>query len=155
MGTHREPWYSHGVRFECQPDCGKCCDEPGGIVYLSIADASRLAQHHELGLKEWLFRDCTTTLDGRFILNSRPLDDICIYLDKDMKCSVYDARPNQCRAFPWWLENLRSERTWKEACDLCPGLSVDAPIIPGEVITMHVEEDRKSAKGFRRIPVNE
>jgi len=148
------PWWSEGIPFACQPDCGKCCDEPGGIVYLSIADAERLAQYHDLDLKEWLFRDCTTTLDGRFILNSRPEDEICIYLDQEKKCSVYDARPNQCRAFPWWQENLRSDRTWKETCTQCPGLAVESPIVSGEEISFHVQRDRESARGFRRIPNN-
>lgn len=149
------PWWSEGIAFECQPDCGKCCDEPGGIVYLSTSDAQRLAQHHGLDFKEWLFRDCTTTLDGRFILNSRPEDEICIYLDQEKRCSVYDARPNQCRAFPWWQENLRSDRTWKETCELCPGLTVESPVISGDEITFHVQQDRISTRGFRRIPNKE
>ncbi|MBT3452701.1 MAG: hypothetical protein HN444_05025, partial [Euryarchaeota archaeon] len=60
-----------GVPFSCQPDCGRCCDEPGGIVYLSTRDAERIAAHHELPVEEWLERDCRQTLDGRYVLKSR------------------------------------------------------------------------------------
>ena len=63
----RGAWWADGVHFSCQPDCGRCCDEPGGIVYLSRADAQRLAEHAGLGVKEFLKRDCTTTLDGRYV----------------------------------------------------------------------------------------
>ena len=40
--------------FTCQPDCGKCCDEPGGIVYLRPEDAKIMASHHEMVVEEWL-----------------------------------------------------------------------------------------------------
>jgi hypothetical protein len=69
-----------------------------------------------------------------------------------MSCTVYSAKPNQCSAFPWWGENLRSERTWKKTARTCPGLEIhEAPIIPGEIISKWVEADRHSAKGFRHL----
>ncbi|MGY8670310.1 MAG: YkgJ family cysteine cluster protein [Candidatus Poseidoniales archaeon] len=145
------PWWMEGVSFQCQPDCGRCCDEPGGIVYLAKEDAVRLAEHHSLGVKEWLERDCHTTLDGRFILDSDAETDICIYLDSNKKCSVYDARPDQCRAYPWWIENLASQRTWSKTMDECPGIEAeDAFVIDGQIIRMHVMADRNASRGFRR-----
>ena len=43
------------------------------------------------------------------------------------KCSVYHLRPTQCRTWPFWASNLRSERDWREAAAHCPGMKV-----PGE-----------------------
>ena len=147
----KPPWWMEGVVFQCQPNCGRCCDEPGGIVYLTKDDAKRLADHHEIGVKEWLERDSQTTLDGRFILDSDPETDICIYLDSEKKCTVYEARPDQCRAYPWWIENLASQRTWSRTMDECPGIGAeDAFVIKGEVIRMHVMADRNASRGFRR-----
>ena len=37
-------------------------------------------------------------------------------------CTVYAARPHQCRKFPFWSENLRSREAWKEAGEECPGM---------------------------------
>ena len=78
-----KPWWMSGVPFSCQPNCGKCCDEPGGIVYLRTQDAQLLANHHEMKVTDWLERDCTQTMDGRYILKSDQYSDICIYLDEE------------------------------------------------------------------------
>ena len=142
-----------GVAFSCQENCGRCCDEPGGIVYLSITDAERIAQEHKMSVESWLERDCRQTLDGRYVLNSRPVDDVCIYLDENKQCSIYSVRPQQCAAFPWWSENLATERAWRETKESCPGLTAeDAIIIDGQSIRIHMFADRESTKGFRSWP---
>ncbi|MEC7228833.1 MAG: hypothetical protein VXV95_02145, partial [Candidatus Thermoplasmatota archaeon] len=66
----RRPWWMSGVKFSCQSGCGKCCDEPGGIVYLSKRDAQRISISLNLSVTDWLERDCQQTLDGRYILKS-------------------------------------------------------------------------------------
>jgi hypothetical protein len=49
----RRPWYAEGLRFACQPDCGKCCTRHGtyGYVYLEPDDVSRLAAHFDLSIE--------------------------------------------------------------------------------------------------------
>ena len=145
------PWWMDGIKFSCQTDCGKCCDEPGGIVYLKPSDAERLASHQEIDIREWLERDCETTIDGRFILKSDESTEICIYLDENKQCKVYEARPAQCRSFPFWSENLRSDKSWRKTVDFCPGLQdEDAIMITGNEIRIKVIEDREAMKGFRK-----
>ena len=147
----RSDWWESGIEFTCLPDCGKCCDEPGGIVYLSSKDAQNLADFHGLAVEEWLVRDCRKTIDGRYILKSSEEDEICIYLAEDKSCNVYSAKPTQCSAFPWWAENLRSERAWKKTEKLCPGLKhEDAILIDGKTIRLWVEADLEATIGFRR-----
>tara|TARA_B100001093_G_scaffold424111_1_gene417203 strand:+ start:782 stop:1249 length:468 start_codon:yes stop_codon:yes gene_type:complete len=149
----RGPWWMKGVEFSCQEGCGRCCDEPGGIVYLSPRDAERISQSHEMNVEDWLERDCRQTLDGRYVLKSRPVDDVCIYLDENKQCSIYSVRPQQCAAFPWWGENLATERAWKKVKEECPGLTAeDAIVIDGETIRIQVFADRESTKGFRSWP---
>lgn len=145
-----DAWWADGVSFQCQPDCGRCCDQPGGIVYLAPTDAEKLAEHAGMDVEAWLRRDCTKTLDGRYILRSRQGDGICIYLNEKKQCNVYQVRPQQCKAFPWWSENLRSKRSWNKVKESCPGLTADdAIIISGEEIRLHVQADRQSTRGFR------
>ena len=145
------PWWMKGVPFSCQADCGKCCDEPGGIVYLRPEDAKILSKHHQLEMDEWLERDCRQTIDGRFVLKSDPITDICIYLSADKKCTVYESRPVQCKSYPFWPENLRSERSWKRTIEECPGLySEDAIIIDGDTIKAKMLADREATRGFRK-----
>jgi Fe-S-cluster containining protein len=37
-------------------------------------------------------------------------------------CSVYTARPLQCRSFPFWSSNLSSKTQWEEIARQCPGV---------------------------------
>ena len=149
----KPPWWMSGVKFSCQSGCGKCCDQPGGIVYLSIKDAERISNHSGLSVDDWLERDARKTYDGRFVLKSREDDGICIHLDENQQCSIYEVRPQQCKAFPWWGENLATDRAWNEVKETCPGLTADdALVIDGESIRIHVFADRESTKGFRSWP---
>jgi len=149
----RRPWWSSGVRFACQTSCGRCCDEPGGIVYLAAADAERIADHEGLAVQDWLARDARTTHDGRYVLKSRESDGVCIHLNENKQCDIYSVRPQQCKAFPWWSENLATQRSWQETKDRCPGIEAeDALLIDGATVRLHMFADRVSTKGFRTWP---
>jgi len=149
----KPPWWMSGVKFSCQSGCGKCCDQPGGIVYLSIKDAERISNHSGLSVDDWLERDARKTYDGRFVLKSREDDGICIHLNENQQCSIYEVRPQQCKAFPWWGENLASDRSWSQVKELCPGIDAeDALVVEGNIIRLHVFSDRESTKGFREWP---
>jgi len=143
-----------GVAFRCQPNCGRCCDQPGGIVYLSPDDAERLAEHAGLDVEAWLERDTRKTFDGRYVLKSREDDGVCIHLNEQKQCSIYEVRPQQCKAFPWWGENLATPAAWGTTKTACPGIDAeDAIVVDGQTIRLHVFADRTSTKGFRTWPV--
>ena len=143
-----------GVRFACQASCGRCCDEPGGIVYLSPDDASRLAEHAGLSVEAWLERDTRQTFDGRYVLKSRESDGVCIHLNEQKQCDIYEVRPQQCKAFPWWGENLATPSAWEKTKASCPGIDAeDAILVDGQTIRLNVFSDRTSTKGFREWPV--
>ena len=145
------PWWITGVKFSCQTGCGTCGDEPGGIVYLSRHDAKRISSSMGMSVDDWLARDCKQTYDGRYILKSRKSDGICIYLSEDKTCNIYQNRPQQCAAYPWWSENLATDRSWQQTRLECPGLTAeDAIIVDGNTIKIHVLADRQSTKGFKQ-----
>ena len=137
-----KPWYSEGLRFECQPDCGACCTnhDDYSYVYLVGDDLARLAAH--LGLSE---QECaeryTETEDGSiFLLMDRP---DCPFLE-GVRCSVYEGRPRQCRTFPFWEESLATRTRWRNLGKFCPGIG------KGEVHSLHViqghVDDRESER---------
>ncbi len=37
-------------------------------------------------------------------------------------CAIHEVRPNQCRTWPFWTENLRSQAAWERAAERCPGM---------------------------------
>ncbi len=152
FNIENDAWWNKGVNFTCLPDCGRCCDEPGGIVYLSREDADRIAAHFTKPLKEWLAESCRTTFDGRFALESKPEDGRCIYLTDGKVCSIYEVKPAQCSAFPFWRENLVSQRAWVKTKKICPGINhQDSIKIGADEIKVNLEADLIAEKGFRRI----
>ena len=149
-------WWESGIKFTCLPNCGKCCNEPNGIVYLSLKDMTRLAAFQKLSLHDWIKRDCRKTIDGRYVLKSKPENLICIYLDDDLNCNVYDSKPDQCSAFPWWDENLENEKKWNKTKNICPGIEhPDALIIDENTIKFWIEADKIAEKGVRDIDLVE
>jgi Fe-S-cluster containining protein len=126
--AEEDHWFRDGLRFKCT-GCGKCCTGASGSVYLSQLDLERLAAHFHQPVGAFV-RQYTRMNHGRRALVDRPRSSDCIFLN-GKSCSVYDARPTQCRTYPWWFSNLRDEESWQEAAELCEGINHPAaPLIP-------------------------
>ena len=63
----------------------------------------------------------------------------CVFFDSETrKCQVYEARPRQCRTWPFWTSNLKSPEAWEETCRVCPGSG------KGKLYQLeHIESQRK------------
>lgn len=57
--------------------------------------------------------------DG-YSLRERPNGD-CALWDAECGCTVYPARPLQCKTFPFWPEHLESPESWRRLQAACPG----------------------------------
>ncbi len=133
MDEVETPWFQHGLKFKCT-GCGKCCTGSPGYVFLSNTDLVHLAEHAKITPREFAEK-YTRLVEGELALTDQPNGD-CTFL-KDKRCTVYEARPVQCRTFPWWIENLRSIQDWNEAALSCEGINhPDAPLIP----SLHIQE---------------
>ncbi|MBI3508037.1 MAG: YkgJ family cysteine cluster protein [Chlamydiia bacterium] len=127
-------WFEPGLRFQCT-GCGQCCTSTSpSYVYLSEQDVDHLS--HYFGLKREAFLKKYTRYDGQYSLLDKPNTYDCIFL-KEKRCTVYEARPVQCRTFPWWPYNIGDEKQWQEAAVRCEGINhPEAPLVP----TAHIEE---------------
>lgn len=112
-------FYKDGIRFKCQGE-GKCCLTRGehGFVYLSFNDRRRLAAYLKMTLSEFTVH-YTKKEDGLYELKYTGKD--CPFL-KVNRCSVYEARPWQCRTWPFWPENMNEAAWEKEVAAYCPGV---------------------------------
>lgn len=130
-----QPWFSEGLRFKCT-GCGKCCTGSPGYVYLSHSDLERLSNHFHLTEPEFT-QKYTRLVDGQYALLDKPGSDDCLFL-KNNQCTVYEARPTQCRTFPWWIQHLREPSDWEEASHRCEGINhPDAPLVS----SLHIQTE--------------
>jgi hypothetical protein len=128
-GDGRE-WYADGLRFSCT-QCGNCCTGPPGAVWFTAEEGRAMAR--ELALSEQdFYRLYARQIDDRWSLIERETEHgfDCIFLDRQSVagkaiCSIYKARPTQCRTWPFWPENLRTRRTWETVKRVtpCPGMN--------------------------------
>ena len=115
----RLPWYAEGLRFECT-GCGDCCGGVPGAVWLNDAELARLADALGLSEEQFTARHVRQLADRRS-LRERANGD-CILLDTESRsCTVYQARPTQCRSWPFWPQNVAPPAAWQKTCELCPG----------------------------------
>lgn len=107
--------------FTCRL-CGHCCQGEGGIV-LAEDDIARLAGHFGLSPRDFLDRSARL-ICGKYRLTSRA-DGFCIFYEEGTGCGVHPARPDICRAWPFFRGNLIDPISWEMAQDSCPGISPD------------------------------
>lgn len=120
--TEDTPWYQSGLAFQCT-GCSNCCSGPQ-TGYVWVDDQEILELANAAG-----YRDDLDTFERKFLrtVGARQSlveysDGDCIFLDPTTRrCSVYQARPKQCRSWPFWKENLKSPQAWASTAKGCPG----------------------------------
>ena len=103
---------------ECQ---GKCCTGESGYIYVSKQEMKKIAKLLEMNLKdfidEYLFKK-----DYKYSIKEFKYNDSyeCVFYDRESNgCQIYNARPSQCKTFPFWdyyktrVDELKQE---------CPGI---------------------------------
>lgn len=133
------PWYKEGLRFECT-GCGKCCTGPSGYVWLDLEEMQDMAKALDIPL-DLFKRKYIRIRDNQYSLIERKNlkgEYDCVFLQGN-KCQVYQARPKQCRTFPWWPQNLNTEESWKIAAKECEGISDTASVVSYEEISSHLQ----------------
>lgn len=113
-------WYADGLRFECT-QCGNCCTGAPGFVWVNQDEIAALAQKVGIDDVDEFERLYVRKIGMRKSLVEFPNGD-CVFFDNEKRtCTVYDARPRQCRTWPFWKSNVRSPETWQQTCEQCPG----------------------------------
>ncbi len=134
-----DPWYKEGLKFTCT-GCGDCCTGAPGYVWVNKKEIAALAKLVDLSAEEF------TDLYTRKIGVRRSLKEFgngdCVFFESDSrKCSVYSARPRQCKTWPFWDSNLKSPEAWQTTCEVCPGSG------KGKLHQLeHIESQRKVMK---------
>lgn len=123
-------FYSQGLRFSCIR-CSACCRFEAGYVFISRNDASLLCTALSVDYDGLLEAYCRWVPEnsGKSQLSLKEKSNYdCIFWDSGQGegCSVYEARPLQCRTFPFWASVMRSKSSWKMTARDCPGMNQGA-----------------------------
>jgi len=112
------PWYRDGLAFTCTR-CGACCTGAPGYVWVSTEEIQDLARFRGESVDQFS-RKFVRQVGDRYSLVERPGGD-CIFWDSKTGCTVYAARPVQCRTWPFWPENVDTPEDWQHVTKICPG----------------------------------
>ena len=115
-------FWSEGLHFSCT-SCGHCCRHEPGYVFLSKNDLSQMASAMKMSKKRFAEKYCRTVDLGiakRLSLLEKDNND-CIFWENG--CKVYEARPLQCRTYPFWPAIMASRSDWDAEGRECPGIN--------------------------------
>lgn len=127
-----QPWFKGGLRFQCT-GCGDCCTGAPGYVWVNQAEIAELARRMGVETDEFE-RKYVRKVGVRKSLVEFANGD-CVFFDgQSRKCTVYEARPRQCRTWPFWRSNLRTPEDWQHTCQICPGSGTGPLISVGQII---------------------
>jgi Fe-S-cluster containining protein len=117
-----QPIYAKGLQFECL-NCGRCCTGFPGYVYLSEHDIARASEFLRMQDGEFIERHTRIVNvfhERRLSLTERKNFD-CVFWNEG--CTIYPARPYQCRTFPFWKRHMISRREWEKTASICRGVN--------------------------------
>ena len=138
------PFYSSGLEFTCTR-CGACCRYDPGFVFLSKNDIRLLCGALSIDEGEFVRSYCrVVTVDGKERLSLKEEPNYDCILWRDGGCMVYEARPFQCRSFPFWSNILKRREAWEAHKEGCPGIGSGTLHSPEEIehwLSLKDEED--------------
>ncbi len=114
--------YSYAFDASACNTCeGRCCTGESGYIYVTKAEIEKISELLGLNVhnfvSEYLFKK-----GYKYSIKERKFNDSyeCIFYDRESNgCGIYDARPLQCKTFPFWdyyktrVDELKLE---------CPGI---------------------------------
>ena len=70
--------------------------------------------------------------NGAFHLKEDGINLDCLFLE-GKRCGVYEARPVQCRTWPFWPEVMNAKTWKKEVLSFCPGVGKGKKVSADEI----------------------
>jgi Fe-S-cluster containining protein len=117
-----------GFKFAFDPlacsSCeGRCCTGESGYIWITPKEMQDVAKLLEMEFDEFT-SNYVKKVGYRYSLVERRVDESyeCVFFDSKLKrCSIYEARPKQCRTFPFW-DSFKDDID--EVVKECPGIVV-------------------------------
>ncbi len=121
----RKDSFSYAFDSSACASCGgRCCIGESGNIFVSPLEIENIIKILDLDVASF-YKDYVTKQGYKFSLKEKKVDDSydCIFFQRENGgCAIYEARPLQCRTFPFWdYYKQRVEELKRE----CPGILDD------------------------------
>ncbi|MBN2546119.1 MAG: YkgJ family cysteine cluster protein [Spirochaetes bacterium] len=102
--------------------CSNCCRIDPGAVFLSEDDFNEIIKFLKIDTKSFLIDYCRPIFRGtrQIVALKEKTNYDCIFWDN--KCTIYEARPLQCKAYPFWASIVESDIDLKKEMKRCKGI---------------------------------
>ncbi|MCD6246310.1 YkgJ family cysteine cluster protein [candidate division WOR-3 bacterium] len=127
---NREAYLISNVKFQCVEECHKCCSGSPGIILVTEEEIETISDFLSIEKTEFIktyiriiknyYSVNFGFIDRAYSLKENAEND-CIFL-KNGRCSIYPARPAQCKTYPFWPSIVSSQSSWKSEKTFCPGI---------------------------------
>ncbi|PPK60706.1 hypothetical protein B0F89_11721 [Malaciobacter marinus] len=101
---------------------GNCCIGESGYIWITKEEIDNLSRYLNISLEELRLK-YLKKVAYKYSLKEIKLEEnnyACVFFDlKKRQCSIYEARPTQCRTFPFWDYFKNNE---KEVYEECPAI---------------------------------
>lgn len=128
------------IDFKCK-QCSNCCRKEPGIVLLTKEDVNKIANALEMTIKDFIQECCRSVYRDEKVyisLNEKSNYD-CIFWNNG--CIIYEARPMQCKTFPFWPSVVYSQDTWNAEKKRCKGLNRKSTLSLEEKFKLYQKEN--------------
>gem|GEM_PF-157481 len=145
---HMNKFYEQGLRFECT-QCSLCCRFEPGYVFLSEKDIKDISTGLNIKPNTFIDKYCRVVITEtgmRLSLKEKSNYD-CIFW-KNGGCTIYSFRPLQCRSYPFWQASLKTEQTWNQLEESCPGIN-RGRLNSKELIEYWLEKEKEANYSYR------
>ena len=118
----KEEGYSYSFNPQACESCqGRCCSGESGYIYVTKNEIENISTLLDMDVhkfvSEYLFKKMYK-YSIKEVLHENSYE--CVFYDRESNgCKIYDARPTQCKTFPFWdyyktrVDELKLE---------CPGI---------------------------------
>ncbi len=88
----------------CESCQGKCCTGESGYIYVNKNEIEKISSLLNMPVKDfvnqYLFKKMYKYSIKEIVYNG---SYECVFYDRETNgCTIYDARPTQCKTFPFW-----------------------------------------------------
>ena len=106
----------------CASCGGACCIGESGYIWVDREEIESISKYLDLSVEDFSFK-YLKRVKNRYSLKEYFKEELgyaCIFFDPNKRlCTIYEARPKQCRTFPFW-EQFKQDT--EDLIKECPGV---------------------------------